>query len=191
MDLGLSEGTLEAICARGEKPPAPVLQVQGYRLLQAQSGSERYRLMLTDGVTKSSSVMLATQLNSLVTDGRVSAGCVVRVDSYSSTELRDGRRLVLLLALEVLRPGDGGGGEAFGTQGEATATKARGLSFHLSTHQSVHAPVRPFTNLSIQLPVCAFIFPFTCLSICLSVRPVSWPNGVYHFKCPLSLLYSC
>ncbi|CAN0330016.1 replication protein A 70 kDa DNA-binding subunit-like [Lampetra fluviatilis] len=128
MDLGLSEGTLEAICARGEKPSAPVLQVQGYRLLQAQSGSERYRLMLTDGVTKSSSVMLATQLNSLVSDGRVSAGCVVRVDSYSSTELRDGRRLVLLLALEVLRPGDGGGGEPFGTQECQPGSSTEGLA---------------------------------------------------------------
>uniref|UniRef100_UPI00358FDBA4 replication protein A 70 kDa DNA-binding subunit-like n=1 Tax=Myxine glutinosa TaxID=7769 RepID=UPI00358FDBA4 len=94
METMLSRGCLEINC---EYVPS-----QGYKLLQMPTGPERYRLMLTDGESRSSSVMLATQLNHLVVSGKITENRIVRLQNYNSTELRDGRRLILVLELEVL-----------------------------------------------------------------------------------------
>ncbi|XP_059685234.1 replication protein A 70 kDa DNA-binding subunit isoform X2 [Gavia stellata] len=109
MSVRLSEGAIAAIM-QGEYVSKPVLQVINTRAIATGNGPPRYRVLMSDGVNTLSSFMLATQLNSLVEDESLSAQCVCQVNRFIVNSLKDGRRVVILMDLDVLKTADKVGG---------------------------------------------------------------------------------
>ncbi|XP_009319693.1 PREDICTED: replication protein A 70 kDa DNA-binding subunit [Pygoscelis adeliae] len=95
---------------RGEDISKPVLQVINTRAIATGNGPPRYRVLMSDGVNTLSSFMLATQLNFLVEEERVSAQCICQVNKFIVNTLKDGRRVVILMDLDVLKTADMVGG---------------------------------------------------------------------------------
>ncbi|KAF1442537.1 Replication protein A 70 kDa DNA-binding subunit, partial [Spheniscus demersus] len=100
---------LQAIM-RGEDISKPVLQVINTRAIATGNGPPRYRVLMSDGVNTLSSFMLATQLNSLVEEEHMSAQCICQVNRFIVNTLKDGRRVVILMDLDVLKTADKVGG---------------------------------------------------------------------------------
>ncbi|XP_017688122.1 PREDICTED: replication protein A 70 kDa DNA-binding subunit [Lepidothrix coronata] len=109
MSVRLSEGAIAAIM-QGENVSKPVLQVINTRAIATGTGPPRYRVLMSDGVNTLSSFMLATQLNPLVEEERLSARCVCQVNRFIVNSLKDGRRVVILMDLNVLHTADEVGG---------------------------------------------------------------------------------
>uniref|UniRef100_A0A8V5GS17 Replication protein A subunit n=1 Tax=Melopsittacus undulatus TaxID=13146 RepID=A0A8V5GS17_MELUD len=107
--LRVSCSLLQAIM-QGENVSKPVLQVINTRAIATGNGPPRYRVLMSDGVNTLSSFMLATQLNSLVEEERLSAQCVCQVNRFIVNSLKDGRRVVILMDLNVLQTADKVGG---------------------------------------------------------------------------------
>ncbi|KAF7244234.1 Replication protein A 70 kDa DNA-binding subunit [Varanus komodoensis] len=105
MAARLSEGAIAGLM-QGEKVIKPVLQVISIRPISSGSGPPRYRLLMSDGVNTLSSFMLATQLNPMVDDQRLSANAVCQINRFIVNTLKDGRRVVILMELEVVRAAD-------------------------------------------------------------------------------------
>uniref|UniRef100_A0A8C5T7R5 Replication protein A subunit n=1 Tax=Malurus cyaneus samueli TaxID=2593467 RepID=A0A8C5T7R5_9PASS len=110
---------------QGEDVSKPVLQVINTRAIATGTGPPRYRVLMSDGVNTLSSFMLATQLNALVEDERLSARCICQVNRFIVNSLKDGRyllkvfyllsvlccrRVVILMDLTVLQTADQVGG---------------------------------------------------------------------------------
>ncbi|KAI8504968.1 60S acidic ribosomal protein P1 [Branchiostoma belcheri] len=103
MSFNLHEGTIQEI-ANGGSPKSPVLQVLGIKKIQSAGaqGSERYRLLLSDGKHTQSSAMLATQQNHLVNSGQLEQHCVIRLEKYICNTIQDNRRVLIMLEVQVL-----------------------------------------------------------------------------------------
>ncbi|XP_026518024.1 replication protein A 70 kDa DNA-binding subunit-like [Terrapene carolina triunguis] len=91
---------------QGENNLKPVLQVINIRAIATGNGPSRYRVLMSDGVNTLSSFMLATQLNSLIEEERLSAHCICQVNRYIVNSLKDGRRVIILMDLDVLKTAD-------------------------------------------------------------------------------------
>ncbi|NWH74359.1 RFA1 protein, partial [Piaya cayana] len=87
-----------------------IVSAQNTRAIATGNGPPRYRVLMSDGVNTLSSFMLATQLNSLVEEERLSAQCICRVNRYIVNSLKDGRRVVILMDVDVLKTADMVGG---------------------------------------------------------------------------------
>uniref|UniRef100_A0A8C2TGB2 Replication protein A subunit n=1 Tax=Coturnix japonica TaxID=93934 RepID=A0A8C2TGB2_COTJA len=109
MSVRLSEGAIAAIM-QGENIIKPVLQVINTRAIATGNGPPRYRVLMSDGVNTLSSFMLATQLNPLVEEERLSAHSICQVNRFIVNSLKDGRRVVILMDLDVLKTADMVGG---------------------------------------------------------------------------------
>ncbi|XP_074779101.1 replication protein A 70 kDa DNA-binding subunit isoform X2 [Athene noctua] len=109
MSVRLSEGAIAAIM-QGEIVCKPVLQVINTRAIATGNGPPRYRVLMSDGVNTLSSFMLATQLNSLVEEQQLSAQCICQVNRFIVNSLKDGRRVVILMDVSVLKTADKVGG---------------------------------------------------------------------------------
>ena len=48
--------------------------------------------------------MLATQLNSLITDGQIDEYCVIRVNKHNCNNMQ-GKKVIIILELDILRSG--------------------------------------------------------------------------------------
>ncbi|XP_069471464.1 replication protein A 70 kDa DNA-binding subunit [Ambystoma mexicanum] len=101
----LTEGCITAMM-QGETVSKPILQVSSIRSISSAGGPQRYRLLMSDGVHTLSSFMLATQLNSLVDDNRLVANCVCQLNRFIMNTLKDGRRVVVVVELEVVHSAD-------------------------------------------------------------------------------------
>ncbi|XP_036196906.1 replication protein A 70 kDa DNA-binding subunit isoform X5 [Myotis myotis] len=99
----LSEGAIAAIMQQGETSIKPILQVINIRPITTGNSPPRYRLLMSDGVNTLSSFMLATQLNTLVEGERLSSNCICQINRFIVNTLKDGRRVVILMELEVLK----------------------------------------------------------------------------------------
>uniref|UniRef100_A0A8C6VEJ0 Replication protein A subunit n=1 Tax=Naja naja TaxID=35670 RepID=A0A8C6VEJ0_NAJNA len=100
----LSEGSIEAMLHE-EPVERPVLQLITIRPISTGNGPPRYRMLMSDGVNTLSSFMLATQLNPLVDDQSLTANAICQINRFIVNTLKDGRRVVVLMEMEVLRPG--------------------------------------------------------------------------------------
>uniref|UniRef100_A0A8C9ESV1 Replication protein A subunit n=1 Tax=Pavo cristatus TaxID=9049 RepID=A0A8C9ESV1_PAVCR len=105
-----SQGALCPAIMQGENVSKPVLQVINTRAIATGNGPPRYRVLMSDGVNTLSSFMLATQLNPLVEEERLSAHCICQVNRFIVNSLKDGRRVVILMDLDVLKTADMVGG---------------------------------------------------------------------------------
>ncbi|XP_075445419.1 replication protein A 70 kDa DNA-binding subunit [Ascaphus truei] len=101
----LSEGAIANIL-KGESVSKPTLQVINIRPISTANGPPRYRLLMSDGMNTLSSFMLATQLNPLVDDNRLATNCICQVSRYIVNNLKDGRRVIIVMEMEVLKSAD-------------------------------------------------------------------------------------
>nr|KAF6289716.1 replication protein A1 [Pipistrellus kuhlii] len=99
----LSEGAIAAIMQQGETSIKPILQVISIRPITTGNSPPRYRLLMSDGLNTLSSFMLATQLNTLVEEEQLSSNCICQINRFIVNTLKDGRRVVILMELEVLK----------------------------------------------------------------------------------------
>ncbi|XP_035155291.1 replication protein A 70 kDa DNA-binding subunit isoform X4 [Callithrix jacchus] len=99
----LSEGAIAVIMQQQDTSIKPMLQVINIRPITTGNSPPRYRLLMSDGLNTLSSFMLATQLNTLVEQGQLASNCVCQVNRFIVNTLKDGRRVVILMELEVLK----------------------------------------------------------------------------------------
>ncbi|XP_008784586.2 replication protein A 70 kDa DNA-binding subunit A-like [Phoenix dactylifera] len=101
--LDLTRGAIAAISEGGAEGMKPVLQVSDVRLVNTtQSTTERYRMMLSDGV-HTQQAMLATQMNPIVKNGTLQKGSFVQLNEFICNTIQ-GRRIIIVINLEVLVP---------------------------------------------------------------------------------------
>ncbi|KAF1565655.1 UNVERIFIED_CONTAM: Replication protein A 70 kDa DNA-binding subunit, partial [Eudyptes pachyrhynchus] len=99
----LSEGAIEVMIQQENTSIKPILQVINIRPISTGNRSPRYRLLMSDGLNTLSSFMLATQLNTLVEGGQLASNCVCQVHKFIVNTLKDGRKVVVLMDLEVMK----------------------------------------------------------------------------------------
>ncbi|CAH3021049.1 unnamed protein product [Porites evermanni] len=106
----LTEGAVQDILIRPseEHPHGPVFQILGIKKIQTKSnegsGSDRYRLVLSDGIHLHTSAMLATQLNHLVLSQEIEVKAVIRLDKYICNIIQETRKVLIVMELTVLKP---------------------------------------------------------------------------------------
>ena len=98
----LSEGALLTIC-QGGTVEKPILQVLQNKKI-AGSTSDRYRVFVSDGQYSNSFSMLATQMNHFITEGKLEANTIVRVNNHICNNV-NGKKVIILLDLEILKLG--------------------------------------------------------------------------------------
>ncbi|XP_074270251.1 replication protein A 70 kDa DNA-binding subunit A-like isoform X2 [Silene latifolia] len=105
--VGLTEGAIATICTAEGTATAdlqPVVQVTDIRLVNTKntmSNTERYRLLLSDGV-HSQQGMLATQKNALVKNGELQKGSIVQLYEFICNNIQN-RKIIIITQLEVLQ----------------------------------------------------------------------------------------
>ncbi|KAL4223084.1 60S acidic ribosomal protein P1 [Mactra antiquata] len=110
MSTKLTEGAIEAIVS-GNPCDSPFFQILSSKQITSGTGSDRYRLLVSDGKHSYSHVMLATQLNSKMETGEMDNLCVVKVNQYICNTLQGERRVMILLEVEVVTKGADVGGK--------------------------------------------------------------------------------
>ncbi|XP_075892468.1 replication protein A 70 kDa DNA-binding subunit [Nelusetta ayraudi] len=99
----LTEGTIEAL-SNGTCGNDVVLQLANIRKLEGSNGPTRFRVMMSDGQHSLSSFMLSTQLNCMAEEGKLAPNCICLLKRHVTNTLKDGRRVVIILDIEVLHP---------------------------------------------------------------------------------------
>ncbi|XP_058491001.1 replication protein A 70 kDa DNA-binding subunit [Solea solea] len=106
----LSEGAIEAL-ANGVTTTDPVLQLLNIRRIEGGSGPARYRVMMSDGQNTLSSFMLSTQLNTLAEENVLVPNCVCVLKRHVTNILKDGRRVVIVVEINVVKSPEEVGGK--------------------------------------------------------------------------------
>ncbi|XP_071381373.1 replication protein A 70 kDa DNA-binding subunit-like isoform X2 [Centroberyx affinis] len=109
MSVKLTEGAAEALF-KGSEVTNPVLQVLNIRQISSSSGPPRFRLIMSDGRHSLSSFLLATQLNRLAEQGLLVPHCVCVLKKTVTNTLSDGRRVVIVMDMEVMKSAEETGG---------------------------------------------------------------------------------
>lgn len=132
----LTKGCIADIM-RGTELEKPVVQILGSKRI-ASSGeqSERYRLLISDGQNLYSFAMLATQLNEMHQNGQLAEYTVIRIERYITSVVnrneRGEKRVLIILELNVIKPGDSIG-EKIGNPQPLTEIGAGGSAGAAST----------------------------------------------------------
>ncbi|XP_076637806.1 replication protein A 70 [Colletes latitarsis] len=103
----LSEGSLDKIM-NGIDIDKPILQILGHKKLASSSSGERYRLLVSDGKRINSFTMLATQLNSMITDNVLTEFSICQINRYAISMVNNAgkqKRVMVILNIEVKFPG--------------------------------------------------------------------------------------
>ncbi|XP_007554406.1 replication protein A 70 kDa DNA-binding subunit [Poecilia formosa] len=104
----LSTGAIEAL-ANGSGWNEAVLQLVNIRKIDGGSGPSRFRVMMSDGRHTLSSFMLSTQLNYMAEENLLVPNCVCVLKRQVTNMLKDGRRVVIILEIDVIKPADASG----------------------------------------------------------------------------------
>lgn len=110
MSVELTSGAIEALVT-GSGVTNPVLQLLKIRPITNNSGRPRYRLMMSDGWHSFSSMLLATQLNHLLEEDLLEPYCLCKVKMTTSNTLQDGRLVLTVLDMEILKSAEETGGK--------------------------------------------------------------------------------
>nr|XP_018902956.1 PREDICTED: replication protein A 70 kDa DNA-binding subunit [Bemisia tabaci] len=101
----LSEGALQTIMSGGDCHE-PIMQILGNKKIAGNAASERYRILISDGVHLNSFAMLATQLNSQITDGTLADFSIIRMNRHIVSTINNSgkadKRVLVILDLTVL-----------------------------------------------------------------------------------------
>ncbi|XP_030010009.1 replication protein A 70 kDa DNA-binding subunit-like isoform X2 [Sphaeramia orbicularis] len=109
MSVKLTEGAVEALF-NGSLVNNPVLQLLNIRQMNTGSGPPRFRLMMSDGLHSMTSMILATQLNNLTDDNLLTPNCVCMLKKTTSNNLADGRRVVIVIDMDIIKSAEEIGG---------------------------------------------------------------------------------
>ncbi|XP_062289081.1 replication protein A 70 kDa DNA-binding subunit-like [Scomber scombrus] len=110
MSVRLTQGAVEALY-KGEEVHNPVLQLLKIGHINSASGPPRFRLMMSDGLNSLSSFLLATQLNHLNEDNLLAPNCVCMLKKTVKNTLSDGRCVVIVMDIEILKSAEETGGK--------------------------------------------------------------------------------
>ncbi|XP_067464395.1 replication protein A 70 kDa DNA-binding subunit-like isoform X1 [Thunnus thynnus] len=102
MSVQLTRGAVEALY-KGSEVKNPVLQLLKIAQISNASGPPRFRLMMSDGLNSFSSFLLATQLNNLQEENLLVPNCVCMLKKIVTNTLSDGRRVVIVMDMEILK----------------------------------------------------------------------------------------
>lgn len=108
--MKLTEGAIEAL-ANGRPVTDAVLQLVNIRKIDGGSGPARFRAMMSDGHHTMTSFMLCTQLNYMAEENTLAPHCVCVLKRHVTNILKDGRRVVVILEIEVIKSADLVGGK--------------------------------------------------------------------------------
>ncbi|XP_034995364.1 replication protein A 70 kDa DNA-binding subunit [Zootoca vivipara] len=142
MAARLSEGAIAAMM-QGETVNNPVLQLITIRAISTGTGPQRYRMLMSDGVHTLSSFMLATQLNDLVKDQGLSANAICKINRFIVNVLKDGRKVVIVMDLEVLQTADMVAGKIGNPEQYTESTSQAGQQQSSGSLATNQAPSRP------------------------------------------------
>uniref|UniRef100_A0A7N6AIX0 Replication protein A subunit n=1 Tax=Anabas testudineus TaxID=64144 RepID=A0A7N6AIX0_ANATE len=81
------------------------------RQVSSASGPPRFRLMMSDGRHSLSCFLLATQLNHLQEENLLEPHCVCMVKKTVTSKLPDGRRVVIVVDMDILQSAEEAGGK--------------------------------------------------------------------------------
>ncbi|XP_066455787.1 replication protein A 70 kDa DNA-binding subunit isoform X2 [Eleutherodactylus coqui] len=101
----LSEGAIAAIL-KGDESSKPILQVLNVYPMTTGTVGPRYRLLMSDGLNTLQSVILASQLNTLIDNKELATNCICQISRYIVNNLKDKRRVIVVMGLDVLKPAD-------------------------------------------------------------------------------------
>uniref|UniRef100_A0A8D3D6Q3 Replication protein A subunit n=1 Tax=Scophthalmus maximus TaxID=52904 RepID=A0A8D3D6Q3_SCOMX len=79
---------------------------QNIRKIDGGNGPARFRVMMSDGRHTLSSFMLSTQLNCIAEEGKLAPNCVCLLKRHVTNVLKDGRRVVIILEIDVIKPAE-------------------------------------------------------------------------------------
>lgn len=110
MTVKLTQGAVEALF-KGSHVDNPVLQLLNIRQINNTVGPPRYRLMMSDGQHYLSSFLMATQLNHLAEENLLVPHCVCVLKRTTTNTLSDGRHVVVVVEMEILKSAEEAGGK--------------------------------------------------------------------------------
>lgn len=110
MNVPLTKGAVEALC-KGLDVDKPVLQLLNIRQISNASSPPRFRLMMSDGQHSLTSCLLATQLNYLSEENLLVPNCVCLLKKTINNTLADGRRVVVVMDMDILKSAKETGGK--------------------------------------------------------------------------------
>eukprot|EP00055_Hartaetosiga_balthica_P006628 m.21174 g.21174 ORF g.21174 m.21174 type:complete len:599 (-) comp5330_c0_seq1:2074-3870(-) len=126
--MSLTPNAIEDILD-GKEPVNPVLQVLHIKKISANSNkADRYRLTVSDGISKHTSAMLATQLNDIIVNEDVAVNGLLRLKKYMSNTVSD-RKIMILLQVDILEKdvghviGNPSGKKSGGVKSEESGSK--------------------------------------------------------------------
>uniref|UniRef100_A0A665TTW3 Replication protein A subunit n=1 Tax=Echeneis naucrates TaxID=173247 RepID=A0A665TTW3_ECHNA len=96
----LTEGAIEVSVTKEIK----IVCLFNIRKIDGGNGPARFRVMMSDGLHTLSSFMLSTQLNCMAEDNRLAPNCVCILKRHVTNILKDGRRVVIILEIDVIKP---------------------------------------------------------------------------------------
>ncbi|XP_060942438.1 replication protein A 70 kDa DNA-binding subunit-like isoform X2 [Limanda limanda] len=102
MSVQLTPGAI-GILFNGSEVKNPVLQLLNLKKISSPNGPNRFRLMMSDGQQSSTSFLLVTQLNHLAEESILEPNCVCVLKKTLTNTLADGRRVVVVMGLEILQ----------------------------------------------------------------------------------------
>ncbi|CAK9301248.1 unnamed protein product [Gordionus sp. m RMFG-2023] len=92
---------------KGDNIDKPIVQLLGLKKMAgADISSDRYRLLLSDGKNCTTSVLLANQLNDLITSGKLENYAIIRLDKYLCNNVNNEKRILVVLELSIVKPGN-------------------------------------------------------------------------------------
>ncbi|XP_070685180.1 replication protein A 70 kDa DNA-binding subunit [Pempheris klunzingeri] len=101
----LTEGAIEAL-ANGNTVDDAVLQLVNIRKMDGANGLARFRVMMSDGLHSMSSFMLSTQLNFMADENKLATNCICILKKHVTNIMKDGRRVVIILEIDVIKPAE-------------------------------------------------------------------------------------
>lgn len=108
--MKLTEGAIEAL-ANGHPVNDVVLQLVNIRKIDGGNGPARFRAMMSDGRHSMTSFMLCTQLNYMAEENTLATNCICVIKRHVTNILKDGRRVVIILEIDVVKSADQVGGK--------------------------------------------------------------------------------
>jgi replication factor A1 len=152
----LSSGTIQAILT-GQQPENPVLQIVNMKKIQNNTagGPDRFRLIVADG-KRTLNAILGTQLNSMVVNNELDRYAVFKLTRYVPNDV-NGRRVIIVLALEVLYKGSQVN-EVLGNP--ESESKGNQMNGHHQPLQAAKPTQPPPTTKSMQPPPGVLCFKF-------------------------------
>jgi len=105
----LTEGAIKTIMSGGEVID-PIVQVLGSKVIPGNGATERFRILISDGVYLQSFATLATQLNPMLLNGELPDYSIVKITNHVVSTFKNpdkpDKKVLVIVSLEVLSKGD-------------------------------------------------------------------------------------